>query len=259
LLRGAVINLLGLMNLMLGKCTPSESAILEKAIVTTYSLKGITMTDDDVNGKEVPVMKELYSVLETMDGAKGICERLEKYVTGIFSGVFSEPTNINLWEGLVVFSVRDLDEILRPIAMYMLLGYVWNVTRSSLRKRILVIDEAWNLMQYDDCAKFIFGLVKRARKYGLGVTTITQDVEDFMSSPQGKAIVTNSSIQLLLKQSPASIDVLQNIFKLTEQEKYILLNSSVGQGLFFAGTEHVGIQVLASYFEEQIISTNPNK
>ncbi|NCP77378.1 hypothetical protein GW830_04620 [bacterium] len=160
---------------------------------------------------------------------------------------------------MVVFSVRDLDEILRPIAMYMLLGYVWNVTRSSLRKRILVIDEAWNLMQYDDCAKFIFGLVKRARKYGLGVTTITQDVEDFMSSPQGKAIVTNSSIQLLLKQSPASIDVLQNIFKLTEQEKYILLNSSVGQGLFFAGTEHVGIQVLASYFEEQIISTNPNK
>ena len=258
LLRGAVINLLGLMNLMLGKCTPSESSIIEKAVITTYSLKGITMTDDDIRGKEVPIMKDLYSVLETMDGAKGICERLEKYVTGIFSGVFSEPTNISLTEGLVVFSVRDLDDILRPIAMYMLLGYVWNVTRSSLRKRVLVVDEAWNIMQHEDSAKFLFGLVKRARKYGLGITTITQDVEDFMGSPQGKAIVTNSSIQLLLKQSPASIDVLQNVFKLTEQEKYILLNSSVGQGLFFAGTEHVGIQVLASYFEEQVITTNPN-
>jgi len=259
LLRGAVINLIGLMNLMLGKCTPSESAILEKAIITTYSLKGITLTDDDITGKEVPVMRDLYSVLETMDGAKGLCERLEKYVTGIFSGVFSHATNINLTEGLVVFSVRDLDDILRPIAMYMLLGYVWNVTRSSLRKRILVVDEAWNIMQHEDSAKFLFGLVKRARKYGLGVTTITQDVEDFMNSPHGKAIVTNSSIQLLLKQSPASIDILQNIFKLTEQEKYILLNSSVGQGLFFAGTEHVGIQILASYFEEQVITTDPNR
>ena len=168
------------MNLMLGKCTSSESSILEKAIITTYSLRGITLTDDDITGKEVPIMKDLYSVLETMDGGKSLCERMEKYVTGIFSGVFSEPTNINLTEGLVVFSVRDLDEILRPIAMYMLLGYVWNVTRSSLRKRVLVVDEAWNVMQHEDSAKFLFGLVKRARKYGLGVTTITQDVEDFM-------------------------------------------------------------------------------
>lgn len=258
LLRGAVINLLGLMSLMLGKSTASEAAILEKAMITTYSLKGITMTDDDIAGKEIPIMKDLYSVLETMDGAKGICERLDKYVTGVFSWVFSESTNINLTDGLVVFSVRDLDDILRPIAMYMLLGYVWNVTRSSLKKRLLVVDEAWNIMQHEDSAKFLFGLVKRARKYGLGVTTITQDVEDFMGSAHGKAIITNSSIQLLLKQSPSSIDVLQNVFKLTEQEKYILLNSSVGQGLFFAGTEHVGIQILASYFEEQVITTNPN-
>lgn len=259
LLRGAIINLLGLMNLMLGKCTSSETSILEKALTTTYSLKGITFQDDSVDGKEIPVMKDLYSVLETMDGAKSLCERLEKYVYGIFSGVFSEQTNIDLHDGLVVFSVRDLDEILRPIAMFILLGYVWNVTRSAQKKRLLVVDEAWNIMQHEDSAKFLYGLVKRARKYGLGVTTITQDVEDFMGSQHGKAIVTNSSIQLLLKQSPASIDVLQNIFKLTEQEKYILLNSSVGQGLFFAGTEHVGIQVLASYFEEQVITTNPNK
>lgn len=257
LLRGSIINLIGLMNLMLGKCNPSEEAILEKAITTVYSLKGITFTDDSVLGKEIPIMKDLYSVLETMDGAKSLVERLEKYVYGVFAGVFSEQTNISMADGLMVFSVRDLDEILRPVAMYILLGYVWNVTRSSQKKRILVVDEAWNVMQHEDSAKFLFGLVKRARKYGLGVTTITQDVEDFMQSSYGKAIVTNSSIQLLLKQSPASIDVLQNIFKLTDQEKYILLNASVGTGLFFASSEHVGIQILASFFEEQVITTKP--
>jgi type IV secretory pathway VirB4 component len=153
------------MNLMLGKCTPSEEAILEKALTTTYSLKGITFIDDNVVGKEIPVMKDLYSVLETMDGAKSLVERLEKYVYGVFAGVFSEQTNISLGEGLVVFSVRDLDDILRPVAMFILLGYVWNITRSSVKKRVLVVDEAWNIMQHEDSAKFLFGLVKRARKY----------------------------------------------------------------------------------------------
>ncbi|MBX9809750.1 DUF87 domain-containing protein [Candidatus Gracilibacteria bacterium] len=258
LLRGAIVNMIGLLRLMLGVITPNEEALLEKAIITTYSLKGITMEDDSVDGKEIPLLKDLHSVLETMDGANGLVNRLEKYVFGVFAGVFSQPTNVNLKGGLVVFSVRDLDDILRPIAMYILLTYVWNVARSSEKKRFLVVDEAWNIMQYEDSAKFLFGLVKRARKYGLGVTTITQDVEDFMGSSYGKAIVTNSSIQLLLKQSPASIDVLQNVFKLTEQEKYILLNASVGTGLFFAGGEHVGIEILSSYFEEKIITTKPN-
>lgn len=257
LLRGAVVNMIGLLRLMLGQITPTEEAILEKALITTYSLKWITMDNDNGEWKEVPLLKDLYSVLETMDGARGLVERLEKYVTGVFAWVFSEPTNVNLHWWLVVFSVRDLDDILRPIAMYILLGYVWNLARSSEKRRLLVVDEAWNIMQYEDSAKFLFGLVKRARKYGLGVTTITQDVEDFMWSSHGKAIVTNSSIQLLLKQSPASIDVLQDIFKLTEQEKYILLNASVGTGLFFASGEHVGIQILASYFEEKIITTKP--
>lgn len=257
LLRTAIVNMIGLVRLMLGEITPTEEAILEKALITTYSLKGITMEDDNAEGKDIPLMKDLHSVLETMDGARGLTERLEKYVFGVFAWVFSQPTNVNLKDGLVVFSVRDLDDILRPIAMYILLNYVWNVARSSERKRMLVVDEAWNIMQYEDSAKFLFGLVKRARKYGLGVTTITQDVEDFMWSSYGKAIVTNSSIQLLLKQSPASIDVLQNIFKLTEQEKYILLNASVGTWLFFASGEHVGIQILASYFEEKIITTKP--
>ncbi len=259
LLRWAVVNMIGLLRLMLWEITPSEEAILERALITTYSLKGITLEDDNAEGKEVPLLKDFYSVLETMEGARWLVERLGKYVNGVFSWVFSERTNVDLHGGLVVFSVRDLDDILRPIAMYMLLWFVWNLARSSEKRRLLVVDEAWNIMQYDDSAKFLFGLVKRARKYGLWVTTITQDVEDFMSSSYGRAIVTNSSIQLLLKQSPASIDVLQDVFKLTEQEKYILLNASVGTGLFFASGEHVGIQILSSYFEEKIITTKPTK
>ncbi|MDQ7009962.1 MAG: DUF87 domain-containing protein [Candidatus Gracilibacteria bacterium] len=258
LLRNSVIDLLGLMNLMLGQLGAEESSIMEKALITTYSLKGITFEDDSADGKLMPVMSDLQDVLDTMDGAKSLVTRIEKYTSGIFSGIFSKQTNIDLTEGLQVFSVRDLNDALRPTAMYVILNYIWNKVRSKNKKRMLVIDEAWNIMQHEDSAKFLFGLVKRARKYNLGITTITQDVEDFMGSSYGKAIVTNSSIQLLLKQSTASIDVLQNIFKLTDQEKYILLNASVGQGLFFAGSEHVGIQVIASYFEEQVVTTDPN-
>lgn len=259
LLRSAVINLLWLMNLMLWKLSPIEESIMEKALMTTYSLKGITIEDDSADEKEIPIMKDLQDVLETMDGGKTLVQRMEKYTSGIFAGIFSQRTNVDLQDGLQVFSVRDLDEILRPIAMYVILNHIWNKVRSSNKKRLLIIDEAWNIMQYEDSAKFLFGLVKRARKYNLWVTTITQDVEDFIQSPYGKPIVTNSSIQLLLKQSSASIDVLQNVFKLTDQEKYILLNSAVWQGLFFAGTEHVGIQVVASYYEEKIVTTDPNK
>ncbi|MDD3645840.1 MAG: ATP-binding protein [Candidatus Gracilibacteria bacterium] len=259
LLRNAIVSLLGLMSLMLGKLSSTEESIMEKALITTYSLKGITLENDDTTGKQMPIMEDLQDVLETMDGANSLVQKLEKYTKGIFKGIFSQPTNIELGEGLQVFSVRDLNDMMRPIAMYVILNHIWNKVRSSNKKRLLVIDEAWNIMQHDDSAKFLFGLVKRARKYNLGITTITQDVEDFVGSAYGKPIVTNSSIQLLLKQSSASIDVLQNMFKLTEQEKYILLNSAVGQGLFFAGTEHVGIQVIASFYEEQIIDTNPNR
>ncbi len=258
LLRSSVINLLWLMNLMLGKMTAEEESIMEKALMTVYSLKGITMEDDSTEWKEMPIMNDLQDVLETMDGANSLVKRIEKFTIWIFSWIFSKRTNIDLAEWLQVFSVRDLDDTLRPIAMYVILNYIWNKVRSSNRKRMLVIDEAWNLMQHDDSAKFLFWLVKRARKYNLWITTLTQDVEDFIGSPYWKAIVTNSSIQLLLKQSSASIDVLQNIFKLTEQEKYILLNSSVWQWLFFAWSEHVWIQIIASYFEEKIITTDPN-
>jgi len=259
LLRSAVINLLGLMNLLLGKMTPEEESIMEKWLMTTYSLKGITIEDDSIIGKEIPIMDDLRNVLETMDGAKSLVVRMEKYTSWIFAGIFSKRTNVDLREWLQVFSVRDLDDILRPTTMYVILNHIWNKVRSSNKKRVLVIDEAWNIMQHEDSAKFLFGLVKRARKYNLGITTITQDVEDFAASPFGKPIITNSSMQILLKQSTASIDALQNIFKLTEQEKYILLNSAVWQWLFFAWAEHVGIQIVASFYEEQIVSSNPNK
>lgn len=258
LLRSAVINLLGLMNLLLGKMTPEEESLMEKALITTYSLKGITIEDDSIIWKEVPIMQDLQDVLDTMDGAKSLVTRMEKYTSGIFAGIFSKHTNVDLKEGLQVFSVRDLDDILRPTTMYVILNHIWNKVRSSNKRRVLVVDEAWNIMQHDDSAKFLFGLVKRARKYNLGITTITQDVEDFAASKYGKPIITNSSIQILLKQSTASIDALQNIFKLTEQEKYILLNAAVWQWLFFAGAEHVGIQIMASFYEEQIVSSSPS-
>jgi len=259
LLRSAVISLLWLMNLMLGKLDPTEESIMEKWLITTYSLKWITLENDDITNKEIPIMKDLQDVLETMDWASSLVLKLEKYTTWIFSGIFSQRTNIDLWEWLQVFSVRDLNDIMRPTAMYVILNHIWNKVKSSNRKRMLVIDEAWNIMQHEDSAKFLFWLVKRARKYNLWVTTITQDIEDFVASKHWKAIITNSSIQLLLKQSSASIDSMQNIFKLTEQEKYILLNASVWQWLFFAWMEHVWIQILASYYEEQIITTDPNK
>lgn len=259
LLRNAIVSLLGLMNLMLGKLNPSEESIMEKALITTYSLKWITLENDDTTWKYMPIMEDLQDVLETMEWATWLVQKLEKYTKGIFKWIFSQTTNIELWEWLQVFSVRDLSDNMRPIAMYVILNHIWNNVRSSNKKRLLVIDEAWNVIQHEDAAKFVFWLVKRARKYNLWITTITQDVEDFIWSPYGKPIITNSSIQLLLKQSSASIDVLQNMFKLTDQEKYILLNSAIWQGLFFASTEHVWIQIIASFYEEQIIDTNPNK
>jgi len=259
LLRSAIINMLGLMNLMMWKLTPEEESIMEKALLTTYSLKWITLDDDNAEWKKMPVMQDLQDVLETMEWASWLVKKLEKYTTWIFNWIFSQPTNIDLKEWLQVFSVRDLSDMMRPIAMYVILNHIWNKVRSSNKKRLLIIDEAWNVMQHDDSAKFLFWLVKRARKYNLWVTTITQDVEDFISSSYWKPIVTNSSIQLLLKQSSASIDKLQEIFKLTEQEKYILLNAAVWQWLFFAWMEHVWIQVIASYYEEKIVSTDPNR
>jgi hypothetical protein len=259
LLRSSVINLTGLMRLMLGKITPQEEGILDKALIDTYSTKGITMDVLDPSKFPVPTMVDFYNVLSAMDGAADMAQRISKFVSGTYAGVFNKETNVTLDTGLMVFSVRDLEDELRPIAMYIILNYIWNRVRSSLKKRILVIDEAWSLMQHEDSAKFLFGLVKRARKYYLGVTTITQDVEDFVNSPYGKPIITNSSLQLLLKQSPSAIEPLTKVFNLTEGEKYMLLNSGVGQGLFFAGLKHVAIQIIASFSEDKIVTTNPEE
>lgn len=259
LLRSSVINLTGLMRLMLGEISAQEEGILDKALIDTYSTKGITMDVVDPSTYQIPTMEDFYSILSSMDGASDMAQRISKYVSGTYAGIFNKPTNVTLDSGLMVFSVRDLEDELRPIAMFIILNYIWNRVRSSLKKRLLVIDEAWSLMQHDDSAKFLFGLVKRARKYYLGVTTITQDVDDFVKSDYGKPIITNSSMQILLKQSPSSIEPLTKIFNLTEGEKYMLLNSGVGQGLFFAGLKHVAIQVIASFSEDKIVTTNPEE
>ena len=257
-LRAAVVSLLGLMNLMLGKLDPTEEAIMDRALWETYAKKDIT-ANSNFNNIEPPIMQDLVEILSGMVGGESLAQRLTKYTQGTFSGIFNQPTNINLNNQLAVFSVRDLEDTLRPIAIYVILNYIWNVVRSSLKKRILVIDEAWWMMQHDDSAKFLFGMAKRARKYYLGVTTITQDVTDFLQSPYGKPIVTNSSIQLLLKQSPAAVDLIAKTFFLTEGEKYLLLESDVGEGIFFAGIKHVAIKIIASYMEDQIITTDPKR
>ncbi|MDP4000752.1 MAG: DUF87 domain-containing protein [bacterium] len=258
ILRASVINLLGLMNLMLGKLDPTEEAIMDRAIWETYAKKDITPGSSFAD-IEPPIMQDLVEILGGMVGGESLAQRLTKYTEGTFSGIFNQPSNLNLDNQLVVFSVRDLEDNLRPIAIYVILNYIWNIVRSSLKKRLLVIDEAWWMMQHDDSARFLFGIAKRARKYYLGVTTITQDVSDFLQSPFGKPIVTNSSIQLLLKQSPAAIDLVAETFFLTEGEKYLLLESDIGEGIFFAGLKHVAIKIIASYMEDQIITTDPKR
>jgi|CXWL01.1.fsa_nt_gi hypothetical protein len=256
-LREHIINLTGLVKLMLGKITDEEGGLLDQALMETYQSKGITMDTLEPEKMQPPLMADLVQILEGTKGGENMGRRLQKFVEGTYAGIFNQPTNVNLASGMIVFSIRDLEDELRPLASYVILNYIWNKVRSKLKRRILIIDEAWIMMQHEDSAKFLYGLAKRARKYYLGVTTITQDVEDFVTSPYGKPIITNSSIQLLLKQSPAAIEYLQKIFNLTDGEKYLLLNSGVGQGLFFAGNKHVALQVIASYGEDKIITTKP--
>lgn len=259
LLRSNIINLHGLLKIMLGGVTPLEEGILDKALNDVYAVKGITMDIVDPSNIPAPTMEDLYDILVNMEGGQSLAQRLQKYTQGTYAGIFNKPTNVDLNTGLMVFSIRDLEDALRPTAMYIILNFIWNRVRSKLKKRLLVIDEAWTMMQFEDSAKFLFGLVKRARKYYLGITTITQDVEDFVRSPYGKPVVTNSSMQLLLKQAPSAIEVLTKTFNLTEGEKYMLLNSGVGQGLFFAGLKHVAVQIIASYTEDKIVTTNPEE
>ncbi|MDD2758547.1 MAG: DUF87 domain-containing protein [Patescibacteria group bacterium] len=257
-IRSAVITMKGLLRIMLGGLTTEQDSIMDRALIETYAKKDIT-PDADLATVKPPIMQDLLEILEGMEGSGELVMKLQKYTEGTFSGLFNSPTNVDTKNQLVVFSVRDLEEELRPIAIYSIVNYIWNVVRSERKRRILVIDEAWWLMMHEDSARFIFSLVKRARKYYLGVTTITQDVNDFLKSQYGQAIVTNSALQVLLRQSPASVDLVQKVFVLTDSEKYLLLESGVGEGIFFAGSKHAAIKVVASYTEDQIVTTNPEQ
>jgi type IV secretory pathway VirB4 component len=268
-LRANLVTLHGLLRLMLGgtqitaagvpmsALTPAEEADLDQALIDTYARAGIT-SDPLTHNSTPPTVSDLYDTLLHMGGSgPQLAQRLRKYTTGTFAGIFSQQSNIDINNPMVVFNIRDLEDELRPVAMYIVLSHIWNITRTDKKKRMLIVDEAWQLMKYDDSANFLFSLAKRARKYYLGLTTITQDVEDFMGSKMGRAIVANSSMQLLLKQSSSAVDVLADVFKLTDEEKKRLANFPVGQGLFFAGQNHVHIQIIASQTESQLITTNP--
>jgi conjugal transfer ATP-binding protein TraC len=273
-LRSNLITLHGLLRLMMGGAqtqimggqgvlapalSPVEESDLDAALIETYARAGIT-NDPLTHQSPPPTINELYDTLLHMGGTgPQLAQRLRKYTTGTFAGIFSQPSNINIANPMVVFNIRDLEDELRPVAMYIVLNYIWNKTKADQKKRILIVDEAWQLMKYEDSANFLFSLAKRARKYNLGITTITQDVEDFMGSRMGRAIVANASMQLLLKQSISAVDVLSDVFKLTSEEKKRLAQFPVGQGLFFAGQNHVHIQVIASPTETSLITTNPSQ
>jgi len=259
-LRSNVINLVGLLRIMLGGLTPEEDAVIDKALTETYASKDITPYSDPQSWQEnTPLMQDFQSVLETMEGAESLVIRLRKFTTGTYANFFNQPSNVDMKNKMVVFGIRDMEDELRPMAMYIIMRYIWNAIRTELKKRILVIDEAWWLMKTEEGASFLYGTVKRARKYWLGVTTITQDVMDFMKSDYGRPIITNSALQVLMKQSPAMIETTKKTFNLTEEEKNILLETPVGEGLFFAGMKHVLMRVVASYTEDQFITTSPEE
>ena len=261
-LRANLVTLHGLFRIILsgssgGGLSAIEEADLDQALIDTYARAGIT-ADPLTHQSVPPTIVQLYDTLAHMDGSgPSLAQRLRKYTTGTFAGIFSQQSNIDINNNMVVFNIRDLEDELRPVAMYIILNHIWNVIRADKRRRLLIVDEAWQLMRYEDSANFLFSLAKRARKYLLGLSTVTQDVEDFMSSKMGRAIVANSSMQLLLKQSASAVDVLSDVFKLTEEEKKRLANFPVGQGLFFAGQNHVHMQIIASETEESLVSSTP--
>ncbi len=258
ILRSNIVNLVGLFRVMLGGLTPEEDAIIDQAITETYALKDIT-GDGDFTRLEPPLLSDFETVLSGIDGSESLLQRVSKYTKGTWSGFINQPSNVDINKKLVCFSIRDMEDELKPVAMYIITHFIWNAVRKHLKKRLLVVDEAWIMMKNDDTASFLFSLAKRGRKYYLGLATITQDVGDFLKSPYGLPIITNSSIQILLKQSPSSIDIVQKTFNLTNEEKFLLLESGVGEGIFFAGLKHVAIKVVASYTEDQIITSDPSQ
>lgn len=257
-LRGNIIFLVGLFRIMLGGLSPEEDAIVDRAITETYALKDIS-PDANFSHIDPPLLSDFELVLSGMEGTESLLQRLEKYTKGTWAGFLNQPTNVDVTKRFTVFSVRNMEDELKSVAVYIITHYIWTAIRKELRKRLLVVDEAWWMMKSEDTASFLFGLAKRGRKYYLGISTITQDVNDFLKSPYGLPILTNSSIQILLKQSPTTIDLVQQTFHLTDEEKYLLLESGVGEGLFFAGLKHVAIKVYASYTEDQIVTSDPSQ
>ena len=257
-LRSNITSLIGLFRIILGGLKPEEDSIIDQAITETYALKDIT-ADSDFANLPPPLLNDFEMVLASMEGSESLVERLRKYTKGTWAGFMNQPTNVDIDQKLVVFSIRDMEDELKPAAMYIITHFIWNAVRKELKKRLLVVDEAWVMMQNEEAAAFLFGMAKRGRKYFLGLATITQDVGDFVKSRYGIPIITNSSLQMLLGQSPTAIDTLQQVFNLTEGEKFALLESGVGEGLFFAGKQHVSIKVIGSYTEDQIVSSDPHQ
>lgn len=257
-LRSNIVTLVGLFRVMFGGLTPEEDAIIDRAITETYALKDIT-PDADFTKLDPPLLSDFEMVLGGLEGSESLIERLQKYTKGSWAGFLNNPTNVNIDQKCVSFSIRDMEDELKPVAMFLVTHYIWNSVRKELRKRLLVVDEAWIMMKSEDTASFLYGLAKRGRKYYLGLATITQDVNDFLKSEYGVPIITNSSLQLLLKQSPTSIDLIQKTFNLTDEEKFLLLESNVGEGIFFAGLKHVAVKIIASHTEEQIVTSDPSE
>jgi type IV secretory pathway VirB4 component len=257
-LRNNIITLVGLFRVMLGGLTPEEDAIVDRAITETYALKDIT-PESNFTDIDPPLLTDFEMVLGGLEGSESLVERLQKYTKGSWAGFLNNPTNVDINQKCVSFSIRDMEDELKPVAMFLVSHYIWNAVRKDLRKRLLVVDEAWIMMKSPDTASFLFSLAKRGRKYYLGLATITQDVNDFLKSEYGVPIITNSSIQILLKQSPTTIDLIQKTFNLTDEEKFLLLESNVGEGIFFAGLKHAAIKIIASHTEEQIITSDPSE
>jgi type IV secretory pathway VirB4 component len=258
ILRQNIITLVGLFRIILGGLTPEEDSIIDRAITETYALKDITANSDFTNVTP-PLLSDFELVLGGMEGSDSLMRRITKYTQGTWAGFINKPSNVDINQKFVVFSVRDMEEDLKPAAMYIVTNYIWTSVRRRLQKRLLVVDEAWWMMKSNDTASFLYSVAKRGRKYFLGLATITQDVDDFLKSPYGVPMITNSSIQVLLKQSPTAIDRVKETFNLTDEEKFLLLESQVGEGIFFAGSKHVAMKVIASYTEDQIITSDPSQ
>jgi type IV secretory pathway VirB4 component len=258
-LQRKILSLYGLFKIIMGQMTPQEEAILDRALMATYKMKGITPDPATHQGKQMPLVEDLYKALIGMEEEKAasLAARLEKYIKGSFAGLFNSQTNVNVNNKFVVFGIRDVEDALRPVAMHVILEYIWGKIRSDMKKRLLIVDEAWHMMRHPDSAAFLFSMAKRARKYYLGLSTVTQDVDDFMGTEQGGAIIKNSSIRILHKQHPAAIEQIGEAFYLSEGERQYLLGADIGEGIFFAGQSHVAIKVIASPQEHKLITSNP--